>query len=288
MKTILVPVDFSTNAINALKYAVQFALQSKSKLILYYAYHVTFMDVSTLSDADFKKSSSDLALEKIKRLQSVFEKVWGDLKIRQKKPEVNFRVESELVASFITKGIMQCVRKYKADMVIMGTHGATGLEKVLLGSNTADVILHSKVPVLSVPRKYRFRKIKTIVYASDFKQPEKELKIILPVAQELKAELELLHLEYNWEKELDANKHFEKILKKFKYNKMHLVHQKMSIEDPMIDYLKKYMAKKTDAILAMFSNERNFLDRLLLINSKVVDMSFKLKRPLLAVRKSVL
>ena len=46
--------------------------------------------------------------------------------------------------------ILQHAKKAKCDLIVMGSHGRTGLASLLLGSETAKVLTHSKIPVLVV------------------------------------------------------------------------------------------------------------------------------------------
>ena len=57
--------------------------------------------------------------------------------------------------------------KYKADMIIMGTHGARGLTEVLIGSNAEKVVQSAERPVLTI-RGYSNIEPKNIVFATDF------------------------------------------------------------------------------------------------------------------------
>ena len=50
-------------------------------------------------------------------------------------------------------GIIDCGREFKADLIVLGTHGRTGLDRLLMGSTAEHVVRHSDVPVLVVPLK---------------------------------------------------------------------------------------------------------------------------------------
>ncbi|WP_448701455.1 universal stress protein [Mucilaginibacter sp. AW1-3] len=47
--------------------------------------------------------------------------------------------------------ILECVAKFNADLVVLGTHSRTGLDRFFMGSISEDVVRHSSVPVLVVP-----------------------------------------------------------------------------------------------------------------------------------------
>lgn len=48
-------------------------------------------------------------------------------------------------------GIIQCSKEFEADLIVLGTHSRSGLDRILMGSVAEDVVRHSEVPVLVVP-----------------------------------------------------------------------------------------------------------------------------------------
>ena len=76
----------------------------------------------------------------------------------------------------------------------MGTRGASGLRKYVLGSNTTSVIEVSHVPVLAVPELGDFKHFKNVVYASDLTHIEKELKTLIPYLEKFGSIVHLIHI----------------------------------------------------------------------------------------------
>lgn len=86
--------------------------------------------------------------------------------------------------------------------LVMGTHGCAGLQKFLFGSNTSNMVSKSPIPVLAIPEEYRFRPIKTLLFASDLKNFKVELKRVTSFAKDIGVAVKILHLEYgegSWE-----------------------------------------------------------------------------------------
>lgn len=50
-------------------------------------------------------------------------------------------------------GIIACGQEFKADLIVIGTHHRSGLDRLLMGSIAEDVVRHSEIPVLVVPSK---------------------------------------------------------------------------------------------------------------------------------------
>lgn len=90
-------------------------------------------------------------------------------------------------------GISSEITEIKADLVIMGSKGSSGLEELLIGSNTEKVVRLSNCPVMTVKAPVNASKLKTIVFASDFGEDSKKVMKKLKDLQELlEAEIRLV------------------------------------------------------------------------------------------------
>src|SRR5262245_33454361 len=140
IKSILVPLDFSPSSKQALDYAAALARQFKAKLTLL---HV----VEPVATPDFA-ASFPLAMENDQAMAAAkrhLESVVKAARIPRK------TVEKSLVRfgrSF--HEIADAARTRKADLIVISTHGYTGLKHVLLGSTTERVVRHAPCPVLVV------------------------------------------------------------------------------------------------------------------------------------------
>lgn len=139
LKKILVPVDFSEAADKALAYAVAFARQFHAKILLLHVVHVSYMageygpiDVPVLEDQLIDAAQRKLA-------EVAAEKVPADL------------LEGTAVcAGPAVHEIAEVAKERKTDLIILSTHGYTGLKRVMLGSVTENVVRHAPCPVLVV------------------------------------------------------------------------------------------------------------------------------------------
>lgn len=273
MKTILVPTDFSNNANNALKYANDFAKATKNQIVLLHVYipllgKYNIVPGIVAEDIAIKKSTSE---KKLARLRSKYLKAPSSELVKIGNP---------------IDGIIETAQNSKSQIIIMGTHGASGLKRILFGSNTSDVISKSNVPVLAIPQRYRFKKINTIVYASDLNNTINELKHIIPIAKQLGATIEVLNLNYMYNKNDDKKSIIEKKIKSLSYKKIKLIEQKATIEQTMIDQIKKYLVQRKPQILVMFPEDKAWFDKLF-ISNKTEELANHLKLPLLSIRKSI-
>lgn len=273
MKTILVPTDFSNNANNALKYANAFAQTTKIKLVLLNVYKPTVGKYNIIPGI-IAEETARAKMENQKKLKYLHNKY---VKVA--------------CAELVNVGdpideIISTSKKNRSEIIIVGTHGATGLQEALFGSNTAKLISKSKLPVLAIPQRYSFKKIRTIVYASDLKNSVNELKLLIPIAKSLNSTIEILNLNYGWDKNENKKKELEGEIKSLSYKKIKLVEQKANIEQSMSAQIKKYLKKRKPEIFAMFPEEKSWFDKIF-ISSKTEELAYQLKVPLLSIRKSI-
>ena len=273
MKTILIPTDFSNHANNALKYANEFAKAINNKIVLLHVYIPLVGKYNSIPGI----VAEDVAIEKKN----------SEKKLEKARSKYLKAPCSELVKiGDPIDEIIETAQNSKSQLIIMGTHGASGLKQILFGSNTSDVISKSNIPVLAIPQRYRFEKINTIVYASDLNNTMNELKHIIPIAKQLDANIEVLNLNYIYNLTNDKKLLIEKKIKALSYKKIKLIEQKATIEQTMIEQIKQYLVKRKPQIVVMFPEDKAWFDKLL-ISSKTEELANQLKLPLLSIRKAI-
>jgi len=275
MKRILVPTDFSTSAKNAVAYAIQLAKKTNSELLFFHSVYSLIKDEKMIRS--YAKEYAKIKLKAEYKIRKDIENIYKKLHIKMNPDKVSFLVRFD--TSPITD-ILNLVSEKKIDLIIIGTNGATGLKKVLFGSNTSQVISKANVPVLAIPMRHSYHPVKEIIYATDLENVTKELNRLKPIGKQLNAKITSVHFEYGWaknKKELNNIKAIEK-------SKTNYHSQKVSLETPLIEPLKKYMKKRTKSILCMFHESKKGITKLLL-GSNTEGLSMGLKMPLLSIQK---
>ncbi len=141
-ETIVVPTDFSSAAEKALELAAQLARQAgPAKILLVNAYAVP-LELEALAIYGAKQVYEELAAESDKQLKEILERlrkkgVSGESMGNHGRPE---------------DVIVELARERKADLIVMGTHGRTGVPHVLLGSVAERVIRNAPCPVITVKK----------------------------------------------------------------------------------------------------------------------------------------
>jgi len=153
MRTIVSPIDFSSCSLNALSFAAEIAKRSKVNLI-----------IVTVPGTDEEEAATKLKA------------VEGDLR-KQFANDLN--CETRVLKGSVIDALTSFIDENHPDLVVMGTHGATGLKRILMGSNTVKVLANTKIPVLVIPEVASFENFlhtgkNRIVLATDLDSLEDE------------------------------------------------------------------------------------------------------------------
>ena len=136
IRRILFPTDFSQNAEYAFQYALTFAREFAAKL---YVLHVIYFPPQ-MPEYDIEQVINGLVKNAEKSLKRLIEKT--------KETEVIFHPEVRVGTEY--SEIIEFAEKEKIDLVVMGTHGRTGLAHAFLGSVAERVVRYTSCPVLTV------------------------------------------------------------------------------------------------------------------------------------------
>jgi len=144
LQTILVPCDFSEYAELAFQWALGLAESWKARVVLLHA--VPGFSAFAYPESVYLPDLAKLEAEEVsgaeKRLQE----------FAAKKGMNPATIETCVVMSDPFQAICQVAEKEHSDLIIMGSHGRTGLAHMLLGSVAERVVRHAPCPVLVVRR----------------------------------------------------------------------------------------------------------------------------------------
>jgi nucleotide-binding universal stress UspA family protein len=172
-------------------------------------------------------------------------------------------------------------KKLHTGLIVMGTRGASGLKKYVLGSNTASVIEVSHVPVLAVPELGEFKSFKNVVYATDLRHTQKELKTLIPYLEKFNSTVHLLHVTSSLKEVSVLEKKIDAIVKKSGITK---VVTKVIVNKDIRQAIDYYVKETNADMLTMFTHDINFYEKLF-HRSMTRKMAFQSKIPLLAFRQ---
>lgn len=275
MVNILVPTDFSALSKIAVQYAVKIANKLGGKITLLHV--VTISQPVRVSMHDkMKDLEKDLIMFAEKDLEKLIREV---SKLVRNEAPITYSV---VRASDFIVAIKKEAKRLRTGLIVMGTKGASGLKKTVIGSNTASVIELSRIPVLAVPKNAQFRGFKDIVYASDLKNLDKELRWIIPYAEKFGSTIHILHITPSGKDVEELEEKVDKIVAKQSYkNIVSLVLVDRFIEGAIDQYIG---VSKSD-LLAMFTHDLTFYEKLF-DRSHTRRMAFQSSVPLLAFKQT--
>jgi nucleotide-binding universal stress UspA family protein len=144
IQKIVCPSDFSTCAMQALKYAVELARQFRAEISLVHAYEDPAAYVAPLPMSGYVGPGADLLLELRQTLETRLEHLREDVE------KQGVTVRAELLEGAPYRVVLDWADEWQADMIVIGTHGHTGLSHALLGSVTERVVRMASCPVLTI------------------------------------------------------------------------------------------------------------------------------------------
>jgi nucleotide-binding universal stress UspA family protein len=192
MAHILLPTDFSDSSLNACSYALDLFGSAGNTFTLVHSYmdpvpgYAAMVDMSSALYASSVEGMADFA----KRFQAL-------------KSSAGTVVFTDVVYGPFTTVLPDVFREKGADIIVMGTQGATG--SALFGSNAGAVAKSSEVPVLIVPKDARFNGLEHILLADDHISVEPQaMRLLVELARRFAAEVTIAHVQSSEAEEPDA------------------------------------------------------------------------------------
>lgn len=205
MRKILIPVDFSEDSQAAIEYTCQLIGKNTElqeiDLLHIFTKHSN-MYANSKVNTDLVDPDVEIAKSNMKRLLEVIKLKFPNVTCTPLYRDGNLYEETSKITA-----------DFNYDAVVMGTKGSSGLEAAFLGSNTYDVILNSKTPVLAIPKETALFKRDRIGLLCNFKPAEIEA---LQQAINLfgsNFELVLIHVNKNDEQIQLIDQHFQTWIK---------------------------------------------------------------------------
>ncbi len=216
IESILCPVDFSEFSVNAYEYARSLAWHYKAALFLQhvlYPFHSSFAGFGGDTDS-YEKGCRQLRADAEEKLREFAER----------HARTENRPQCFVQDGWATDLILSMAEARAVNLIVMGTHGLRGIDRLMLGSVTERVLRRARCPVLAVrkpahhvissvhdPEPVHLRKI---VLCSDFSDhAHRASEYALSMAKEYGAELMLLHVLEDVPRSTDLESATEKVAK---------------------------------------------------------------------------
>jgi len=276
MKRILVPIDFSPTSEKALRFAVDIASKANGTVILYHVY-IPVGSTFIGTEETRKQYNTQTEANLLKRLH------------RFKKKVIQTLDESSVAAvigrSPIIDNILKFAEANQADMIVMGTQGATGLKKKIIGSTAASIIEQSNMPVLLIPEKFEWKEPEHFVFATNYQPADrKALTLTVALAKIYNAAVTVLHLldpylQFSDKQQADFSEYAFVLQRTFSDCNLKFKELKTTA---IADTMEKLDDEIGHDVLVMVRRKKDFLERLF-AQSLIKNMACIVKKPLLVV-----
>ena len=184
MKTIIIPTDFSENSLKAFEFTNDFFTGENFRYI-----------ITTVYDIPRGGTSSLFSLMEQLRKQADQDMDRFMVVLKEKFPKIHATSESAVLQGGFSDQITGLSHDKKADFVVMGTKGASGMKEVLLGSNASNLIDDATVPVFAIPQEYRCKNIQNILLSYDGKGlTENTISFVGVLSRAFKLPISLFHV----------------------------------------------------------------------------------------------
>jgi nucleotide-binding universal stress UspA family protein len=279
MERIVVPTDFSPTAERAFRYAADLASHSGGQILLYHVYTPVFgkaVDTGLLKNTRENQWTEASTIKRLERLKK---------KISKEYPGV--QVSAIIGRPPVIKNLLDFAADNRADLIVMGTQGASGLKKTLVGSVAAQVVSRSPMPVLLVPEKFKWEEPKEIVFAASLEASDKKaLQLATEIAEWYKIKITVVHFlslySSETEKETEQSEFdsYAYMLKR-KFSKARLQFRILRADSTIRAMETLYKEIPYD-LMVMVRRRKTFLERFFL-KSFTQDMAYVTRFPLLVV-----
>lgn len=256
MKSILLPTDFSKNSENAIKYAVSLLKDVPCEF-----YMLNVQKASSFISDDMMAMASSATI--YQTIIDVSKRSLANLitKIETKYQNKNHHFHAVVDYDNFIDSINQLTIKHNIDLIVMGTKGASGLDKVIFGSNTVHVMQGCIAPVLAIPKGCLFNGLKEILFTTNHEilHNVDELKPLKDLLTIHNSKLNVIHFD-NLESESDQKKQNKAFLKTH-FNDV-ACENIDSYNKDLYKTVSEYIHSNNIKLIAMMRKKHSFLERL--------------------------
>ncbi|WP_114750349.1 universal stress protein [Pleomorphovibrio marinus] len=264
---ILVPTDLSDNAKNAINFAKAYAKFNDASITLLYAYYAVY---------DFAAQAQEI-------ITAIEKDASKALKMEVNDNKEGFQIDYKIVQGTVATAVSAAIMEGEYDMIIMGTQGASGIKKNLIGSNTATVIKESEVPVIAVPKGSSFSTVVDITVAVELtKEDEKLFKKLVRLTESFNFPYSVLHIES--EESFDKAISFKGLESYLKETYPDCSFEFIKVKEKNFDRgIDLYLKDHPNTFMVMLSKDKTFFE-FLFNKSHSMELAYHTHVPLLVIK----
>lgn len=277
---ILLATDYSSIVTNAEVYAVRFAQNTNATITLLHVYEFPLIP-TPVNPVEYAKTIIDYDRTELKRLKQHKNELLRALNIKNSEL-INERLVRE---GNVGKQIGKAANDIEADFIVIGTHGLTGVQKIL-GTHAWSVIKKSSIPVLAIPKGAVFKEIKKIVFATEYREGEMPaINFLTRLASRFDAEVTIVHvtnyvLTKNFEREM-FEKYRRDVKSKNTYEKLEI---HLAYSEDIVAGLDDFCSRTKADWLVMSTKKPILIEELFIPGTSMTQkMSVRTRTPFLSI-----
>lgn len=272
---ILFPTDFSAVADKALSFALELASRRNARLTIMHVIEEPY---------DFAPRIENFKQEVYTKVEKLLKEQVRDIANSSDYGQVP--VSYQIVYGPPVRTILDAIHELEPELVVMGTTGASGLSRVLFGSNTTEVILESPVPVLAIPQHCTFSGLPLITFLTDYHEEDiPALRKVGDLAASFGSRIHGLHIEKKLNLRVELlHRGFKQVAKQ--QLEQEEPHVELVIADHLLSGIADYLTMHRSALLVMVRYKKPFFSGLLHKNHSA-ELGYYSKVPLLILPAQV-
>ena len=278
MKNILLPTDFSENSWNSIAYALKFFEKTTCTFYLLHVNALNYIAASDspyITDKDFVENTFTKPAKK--QLKALLKRIATDFPESQ-----NHHFITLTDYNFFVESVRNHVLEKKIDLIVMGTKGASGLKKVIVGSNAADVIKKVKCATLVVPENADFVDLDEIAFPTDYllTYGVDLLKPLYNILNVHNSSLQVVHISNKAEEMSIEQQENKDLLSEF-FNRFRTKFYNLSNKN-VEDAIECFVQSRDVKMMAMVAKNLNYFQRILFHN-KIEEITYHTDIPFLVM-----
>ncbi|MBX2828292.1 MAG: universal stress protein [Flavobacteriaceae bacterium] len=277
MIRVLIPTDFSENACNAIRYAMELLKYQKCEFLVIHC----FADDVYANTMEMSREFFDLYKDKTKEaIDRSLQGVIAEMLEISPNPKHNY--EYKAVFASLVDACNEMANSEDLDFIIMGTKGKTDNRDITFGSQALQVAKYVKCPVLMVPVAYHKNPPENILFPTNYMLPYKrrELKLLNILARSFSARMQFLYLSRH-----KVLSHRQEDNKRFLDSSMdpNEVSHSYMVGDHLTTAINKKMEDDDINFLVMVNSRHSYMESVLQ-DSTIDTMGLSLKIPFLIMQ----
>ncbi len=274
-KRILLPTDFSANALNAVRYAQNLYENQYCDFYLLNVFQVNTYSLENMMVPEPGNPAYDAAKAKS---EEGFVKLEKLLDLNEPNPKHTFHTISSF--NSLSEAIRGTIAKKDIDLVIMGTKGMTDSKNAIFGTNTVNIMEKIvECPVMAIPSGFRFSPPKEIVFPTDYKTDFKrrELKYLLEIVKLHGSRIQVLHVERRSKlskTQINNKELLEDILHGVDFE--HHILTNVKVQEGIVSFIEEHHCD-----MVVFVNKKHWFFGSILSNPLVKELGYDATTPVL-------